>query len=388
MATVVHVAGFSSPYGGNFIASLAQLRKSCMEAGWDTAFLFPEVARERAWFELLAQGGWDMRCFPITASRMRLVPLLAQIVAQEDVCLVHTHFVDYDLSALAAKWLGVARRRPQRRIPLLWHAHSEIDALTSVACLRRVAMHAKYGVLSRGVHMIPVGRSVARQLIAVGVSEERVHLVENGIDLCRATIAARSTDEVLTDLSLDESRRVLLMFGWKPILKGVDTALEAVAAVYARFPAVALVIVGTDELNTYIAEQFDKDPPPWLRVVAPVEDVASLFHSADIFLAPSRSEGFSYSVCEAMANKLPVVLGDIPGVSWARRSPGAVFFPAGDAQALMDVLVEVLDWDEETRAQHGEANEHLAYADFDVTSWSERMIAVYREVLARASIGC
>ena len=81
-------------------------------------------------------------------------------------------------------------------------------------------------------------------------------------------------------------------------------------------------------------------------------------------------------------------MGDIPGVSWARRSPGAVFFPAGDEQALMDVLVEVLDWDEETRAKHGEANEHLAYADFNVTSWSERMIVVYREVLARAGVGC
>jgi len=33
--TIVHVAGFFPEYGGNFIASLTELRKSCQSQGWD-----------------------------------------------------------------------------------------------------------------------------------------------------------------------------------------------------------------------------------------------------------------------------------------------------------------------------------------------------------------
>ena len=123
------------------------------------------------------------------------------------------------------------------------------------------------------------------------------------------------------------------------------------------------------------------EPPPWLRVIPPQENVADLYRAAAIFLSCSRSEGLPYSVVEAMANGVPVVLSDIPAVAWAHQTPGAVFFPPGESGALADAIKTVLDWTPAEREQYAGANRDFVRREFDVQVWVEQVIGFYREML-------
>ncbi|HEY9524911.1 MAG TPA: glycosyltransferase family 4 protein, partial [Thermopolyspora sp.] len=91
---------------------------------------------------------------------------------------------------------------------------------------------------------------------------------------------------------------------------------------------------------------------------------------------PSRMEGFSQSLLEAMALGKPVVLSDLPALSELVGGEGAgMLVPPGDPQALADALGALRD-DPARRAEMGEAGRAEVAAK---RTWS-RIAETYRDV--------
>jgi glycosyltransferase involved in cell wall biosynthesis len=372
--TIIHAADFSAAYAGNFLASLTTLREVCRQHDLDTIFLFPPQARERAWCQRLMESGQKVYfLFPRIAGAREI----ARAAPRDSAVVLHTHFTQYDVAAsLASKLLRLGGRTSR----VVWHVHSELRLSNSPA--RWMKNFFKYRCLGRGVWAVPVADPVRDQVLAAGVPAARVRTIYNAVHLQRATQASRMRQETLAALGLEDRGPVLLMFGWEPLRKGVDLALEAVGRLAETGCRVTLLVVGTHELPEFVRTRTGGHPPPWLRVVDPVENVADLYQAATLFLSPSRSEGLPYSVCEAMANRLPVVLSDIPAVAWARVTPGAVFVPPGDSFRLAEAIGGVLAWDAETRQQCGAANQALIEREFDVRAWAEKVLCLYQEILS------
>ncbi len=378
MSTILHVADYFPEYGGNFIASLSQLRETCRKQGWDMVVVFPEAARHTSWCNRLVEKNWRIHFLPRDVSRARCAWILAKLISRERAALIHTHFVQYDLVAwLAARLAG----RGGKRVRVVWHIHSELNV--PLTPIRRITNFIKYRLMGRSAWMIPVGYSVAKGALAAGCPESRIRTVENGVDLAHATAATKERLQVLADLGIEESDRLILMFGWDAVRKGVDIAFDAVAKLVEQKRQVVLGIVGGQGLQKYVYERAGSQLPSWLRVLTPVENVGDLYREAAVFLSASRSEGLPYSVCEAMAACLPIILSDIPSLLWAHRSTGAVFFPSGDSVALAAALCRVLDWNAEEREQHTAANEQFIKTEFSVSLWADRILLLYREILGQ-----
>ena len=64
MPTILHAAGFQSPYGGNFIATLTSLRAACSRRNWRMLLAVPEAARQREWCTRLSREGWPVYFLP------------------------------------------------------------------------------------------------------------------------------------------------------------------------------------------------------------------------------------------------------------------------------------------------------------------------------------
>jgi glycosyltransferase involved in cell wall biosynthesis len=161
--------------------------------------------------------------------------------------------------------------------------------------------------------------------------------------------------------------------------KGLDTLLDAFAALAGEFPH-ALVIAG--KRGWYTEPLFRRVERLGLgrrvRFTGYVADEAlpALYSLADLFVFPSRYEGFGLPPLEAMACGVPVISSHAASLPEVVGDAG-VLVPPGDPQALAAAMREVLT-DEARRAEMRARG--LARAR--CFSWEEtarRTVKVYEE---------
>jgi glycosyltransferase involved in cell wall biosynthesis len=127
--------------------------------------------------------------------------------------------------------------------------------------------------------------------------------------------------------------------------KGFDLLLRAFAIVASRHPDVRLRIAGDGPLRKDL-EQLAGD----LEVAGRVDwlgqrhDVGHLLSSGDIYVLPSRFEGFPNALCEAMAAGAPVVAYDCPSGPGeiVRQGIDGLLVPAGDVDGLASAMESLL----------------------------------------------
>ncbi len=223
--------------------------------------------------------------------------------------------------------------------------------------------------------LVATNPTIARELSAAGVPKERIVRLTNGVE---NDIQSHKADYAI------ESPTRLLFVGRLHEQKGVDVLLEAFQHLVKRFPDkdLRLDLLGDGPLRKDleslavelgIAQQVD--------FVGQCDTVSRYLRSADIFVLPSRAEGISNALLEAMACGLPVVASRIPGnvdVVCDRRN--GLLFAANQAESLFEAVSELLT-DAQLRAQLGTEARRTVEAEFSLDSVSDRYIALYRELL-------
>src|SRR5207302_9722355 len=91
-----------------------------------------------------------------------------------------------------------------------------------------------------------------------------------------------------------------------------------------------------------------------------VDDVPAQLAGFDVFALPSRFEGLCLAVIEAQAAGVPVVATPVGGiVETAVPGETGLLVPPGDAPALADAILRVLDRPEEAAAMAAEARRRV-----------------------------
>jgi glycosyltransferase involved in cell wall biosynthesis len=155
--------------------------------------------------------------------------------------------------------------------------------------------------------------------------------------------------------------------------KGHGELVEAVATVAPRFPEATFLLVGRDSgtLEETKASVRERGIGAAVRFLGSRSDVPDLLRACDLFVHPSREEGFSNAILEAMAAGLPVAAFDVGGNAEAVvHGETGLLAPARDAGALARALAELLG-DEGRRKRMGEAGRRRAAECFSL----DRMVA-------------
>lgn len=149
---------------------------------------------------------------------------------------------------------------------------------------------------------------------SAGLPSGRVRVVHNGI---RPVDALSDTEicELRKSWGVAECSRVIGSVGYLSRQKGYDRLLKAICELRKQIPAGerwGVVILGEGDQRPLL-ERLARDVPEQLTVRLPGfrPDAARCIGAFDLFVMPSRFEGFGLTLAEAMAHGLPVVASDV-----------------------------------------------------------------------------
>jgi glycosyltransferase involved in cell wall biosynthesis len=172
----------------------------------------------------------------------------------------------------------------------------------------------------------------------------------------------------------------LLYVGRLHVEKGVDTLLDAWPRVLCQVPDGTLVLVGDGPLR----EDLQARGIPRVLFVGNVQDPLPYLQAAEVFVLPSRSEGLSGALLEAMATGLPCVATAIGGtVDVVTDGVDGWLVPANHPDALAQRLTTAL-LDPPERARVGLAARQRVLREFSLTDVARRLAQVYRALVAEA----
>jgi phosphatidyl-myo-inositol dimannoside synthase len=162
--------------------------------------------------------------------------------------------------------------------------------------------------------VIAISRFTADRLAGTaGVPRERIAIVHNAVDLARFH-PGRPSPEVEHDLSALPRPRLLTLcrLDAQEQYKGVDVVIEALAQRPGLAQSYLVVGDGSDRARLEALAAERRVP---CRFYGRASDAAlpDLYRACDLFVMPSRREGFGYVFIEAMACGVPVVAGGIDG---------------------------------------------------------------------------
>jgi glycosyltransferase involved in cell wall biosynthesis len=177
--------------------------------------------------------------------------------------------------------------------------------------------------------------------------------------------------------------RLILFLSRLHYKKGLDFLADAFDIVARQFPDAHLVVAGPDDgakapFEAQIARLGIADRVHLVGPIYGAQKLAAL-RDCDCFCLPSRQEGFSLAVTEAMACQAPVVISTqchFPEVKQA----GAGIIVELNAQAIAAALAAVLR-DPVAARQMGQSGRDLVVSRFTWPKVAKEMIDNYRQAL-------
>ncbi len=225
----------------------------------------------------------------------------------------------------------------------------------------------------RAAHrMVANSRAAANQLIAQGVSELRIDIIPNGIDL--SLFPPRQNGP--------RPRTIASVARLWPE-KRIDVLIAAVPRVLKLHPDAEFMIVGDGPCrDSLVAQARDLGVLPHVRFMGHRDDVPAVLAMADVFVLSSESEASPNVILEAMAAGLPVVASRVGGIP-ELVSDGVTghLVPPAEPEALATALSALLGSPGRAIA-FGKA----ARARIEQQNSFERMVAQFESLYMSGSI--
>lgn len=213
----------------------------------------------------------------------------------------------------------------------------------------------------------------------VGIAPRRITQIYNGVDVerfhPREAIRADTAFVIGTVGRMQEVKDPLHL---------VEAFLHLRRSRPDLAPRLRLAMVGDGALRGAVEARL-REGGAWdaARLTGPREDVAEQLRAFDVFALPSKAEGISNTILEAMATGLPVVATRVGGnPELVEEGRSGFLTPPSDPPALAAALARYAD-DAALVAAHGAAGRERARAEFSLERMVARYTALYDEGVRR-----
>lgn len=151
-------------------------------------------------------------------------------------------------------------------------------------------------------YLIGISRDSANGFIDKGLDRSKVYYIPNGVDL-----------PVLKKESYASNNKIIYI-GRLSYEKGVDILIDAMGIVSSKYPNVKVDIIGDGpEADKYKALIKRSGIGRNINLLGEKHNLKSFYLNSDIFVLPSRTEGMSNVLLEAMSYGLPCIATAVGG---------------------------------------------------------------------------
>ena len=298
---------------------------------------------------------------------------IRDFVRRENVAIVHTFHETSDL------WGGFVAR--MSRVPAL------VSSRRDMGILRLPKHQLAYRLLHSQFDLVlTVSEEVRRFSIERdGLSPNRVSTLYNGLELEKIS-STNGFGSIRSALGIEAEAPLVITVGHIRRVKGIDILVETADMVRRQFPKAVFAVVGGNndpkhfqELETRVA---NLGLGSNVRFLGRTESVFTLLKAGDVFFLPSRSEGFSNALIEAMACNLPCVATRVGGNAEAIvEGQSGYLIESEDAVAAADRIVRLLRNPEAAKGM-GTAGRKVVETKFTAEAMIRTLVSHYERLLA------
>jgi glycosyltransferase involved in cell wall biosynthesis len=211
-------------------------------------------------------------------------------------------------------------------------------------------------------------------LISTGIAAETIQVIPPGIEFPAELPNGRSRAQARARWGFSNEDFVIGHAGAFTREKGQDVALEAARLIARKLPNARMLLVGDGPER--------RNPAEGIAILPGFLDDLSEFYAAlDLFIMPSRSEGWGLTALQAMSNGLAVIASDVGGLrELVEHGKTGWLIPPESPQALADAI-ETAASDYERLCEYGR-NARERAAQFSIQRTVELTAQFYARILA------
>ena len=297
---------------------------------------------------------------------------LRELIRRENVSIVHTFFESSDL------WAGPVAK--MSGCPIL------VSSRRDMGILRGRKHQLAYPFINPLFDRV---LAVSDQVRSYCMEHDRipaknVQTVYNGIDIELLAAKAGESD-ARAALGLSEDVPVISTLANIRPVKGIDVLVRAAAQVCRKFPKAVFLVIGSAlvpetyaQLQTLVRSLGLQDN---VRFLGKQANPFPILRASDVFCLPSRNEGFSNALIEAMGCGLPCVATRVGGNAEAlEEGTSGYMVESEDSDAMAERILRLLQ-DPESRARMGAAALRTVTDRFSVEAMMNSLMDVYEELL-------
>ena len=268
-------------------------------------------------------------------------------------------------------------------IPYVLQAHGSLTAFLQKGMLKKIFDRLwGYRILKDAAKVIAVTQMEVEQYKSMGVSEDKIEIVPNGIDLTEFdNLPERG--EFRKKYGLDSNRRVILYLGRIHKTKGIDLLVKAFARLSNDFSDTKLAIAGPDDgylpaLKKLVADLEISDK---VLFIGPLygKEKTSAYADADVFVNPRPDEIFGVVFIEALACGTPVICSTGCGIADVIDGQVGLAVPYNEEQ-LSSAILRMLS-DAKLRQEFGDSGKSLVREQFNWDNIAGQVEDIYQSVV-------
>jgi glycosyltransferase involved in cell wall biosynthesis len=291
--------------------------------------------------------------------------------------VIHVH--QYGLPAALCVLAGFVVRRP-------------VVLKLSSTGPQGIASRMSAGVLARPLRWlhrrlnrcIATSDRAAAEAVDFGLPEERVVRIANGIDTSVFRPAEASERQSLRERLGFRASRIALYVGRLSEEKDPLMLIEAWSRIGWVTGEAQLMILGDGPQRAEVEARITNlGLGESVMICGAVDDPLPFYRAADVLVLPSRNEGLSNSVVEALSTGLPLATTRVSGCEDIIAASGAgEMVEVGDTQAFATAIQLILSNDE-LRARQSEAARRYAIETFSIGQVADSTERLYSDLVGR-----